>query len=243
MKTNPFGAARAYNAMIPMKKTDVAAIMKEHTLNQKGSLTSWNDAKGFGFITPENGGDRIFAHISAYQGQGRPSSGRQVNFALTKDKQGRLRASQFQYAGAARLSASVAPGVWLGLLVAAGVLGALGLLSWLDYVPMLLPAAYGVMSLVTFLMYAVDKGAAERGNQRVPEGRLHLFELLCGWPGALVGQQFFRHKTRKTSFQATFWLQVLLNLAALGWLLTWPEAESARQVLGIKPVWLIPMSL
>lgn len=226
-----------------MKKADIVAILKEHTLNQRGSLTSWNDAKGFGFITPENGGNRIFAHISAYQGQGRPSSGHQVNFALTKDKQGRLRASQFQYAGAARLGASVAPGVWWALLIAAGVLGALSLLSWLGYVPLLVPAVYGVMSLITFLMYAVDKGAAERGNRRVPEGRLHLFELLCGWPGALVGQQFFRHKTRKASFQATFWFQVLLNLAVLGWLLTWPAAESARQALGIEPVWLIHMSL
>lgn len=70
------------------------------------------------------------------------------------------------------------------------------------------------MSLITFLMYAVDKGAAESGNQRVPEGRLHLFELLCGWPGALVGQQFFRHKTRKTSFQVAFWFNVILRPAA-----------------------------
>ncbi|MCL1478715.1 MAG: cold shock domain-containing protein [Marinobacter sp.] len=85
----------------------------------KGSLTSWNDAKGFGFITPESGGERVFAHISAYQGRGRPLASRKVVYAQMKDKQGRLRAARFQYSGAARLGATVTPGVWIALLVAA----------------------------------------------------------------------------------------------------------------------------
>lgn len=208
-------------------------------MNQKGSLTSWNDAKGFGFITPENGGERLFAHISAYQGRGRPSASRKVVYSQTKDEKGRLRAASFQYAGVARHRAAVAFGVWVALLIAAAVLGSVSTLYLQGYVPVLLPVAYGVMSLVTFLMYAIDKGAAESGNRRVPEGRLHLFELLCGWPGALVGQQFFRHKTRKTSFQVAFWFNVILNLAVLGWLLVWPDAEFARQALEIKPVMVI----
>ncbi|MBZ2168784.1 DUF1294 domain-containing protein [Marinobacter sp. F4216] len=208
-------------------------------MNQKGLLSSWNDAKGFGFITPENEGKRLFAHISAYQGRGRPSAGDKVVYAQTKDEKGRLRAASFQYAGVVRHRAALATGVWVALLIAAAVGGAISVLYILGYVPLLLPVAYGAMSLVTFLMYAVDKGAAERGNRRVPEGRLHLFELLCGWPGALVGQQFFRHKTRKTSFQAAFWFNVILNLAVLGWLLVWPDAEFARQALEIKPVMLL----
>ncbi|TKV68052.1 DUF1294 domain-containing protein [Marinobacter panjinensis] len=212
-------------------------------MNQKGSLTSWNDAKGFGFITPENGGERLFAHISAYQGRGRPSASCKVVYAQTKDEKGRLRAASFQYAGVARhraaAAAAAATGAWVSLLIAAAVGGAVSVLYLQGYVPLLLPVAYGVMSLVTFLMYAVDKGAAESGNRRVPEGRLHLFELLCGWPGALVGQQFFRHKTRKTSFQVAFWFNVILNLAVLGWLLMWPDAEFARQALDIEPVMLL----
>ena len=208
-------------------------------MNQKGSLTSWNDAKGFGFITPDNGGERLFAHISAYQGRGRPLASRKVVYSQTKDGKGRLRAASFQYAGIARHRAAVAPGVWVALLIAAAVGGAVSTLYLQGYVPVLLPVAYGVMSLVTFLMYAIDKGAAESGRRRVPEGRLHLLELLCGWPGALVGQQFFRHKTRKTSFQVVFWFYVILNLSVLGWLLFWPDAEFARQALEIKPVMLI----
>ena len=52
----------------------------------------------------------------------------------------------------------------------------------------------------------------------MPENTLHLLALLGGWPGALVAQAQFRHKTRKVSFRAVFWLTVAVNLAALGWL-------------------------
>jgi len=34
---------------------------------------------------------------------------------------------------------------------------------------------------------------------------------LGGWPGALLAQQLFRHKTRKLSYQLLFWAIVLLH--------------------------------
>ena len=34
---------------------------------QTGTVKWFNDAKGFGFITPENGGDDLFAHFSEVQ--------------------------------------------------------------------------------------------------------------------------------------------------------------------------------
>ena len=40
---------------------------------------------------------------------------------------------------------------------------------------------------------------------------MHITELLGGWPGALIAQQVFRHKTRKASFQTVFWLIVLVH--------------------------------
>lgn len=205
-------------------------------MDHKGLLTAWSDDKGFGFITPAIGGERVFAHISAYSGRGRPSANREVRYSLTEDPQGRIRAGKFQYAGVGRLGASVAPGFWLALLIAAGVLGALGSAHLFGFLPVFVPAAYAGMSLLSLAMYALDKAAAVKGHRRVPENRLHLFELLCGWPGALIGQQLFRHKTRKRSFQFGFWLCVLVNLGALGWLLLCPEAARVRWQLGVQPL-------
>jgi len=201
-------------------------------LNQKGLLTAWNDAKGFGFITPEGGGERVFAHISTYAGRGRPVSNRKVTYSIAKDAQGRLRAGRFQYAGAAKVGASVAPGFWVAAAVMLLFFTTLAGLFYQRYLPVSIMAAYGGVSLVSFVMYWIDKQAARRGGQRIAENTLHLFELCCGWPGALVAQQAFGHKTRKGSYQFVFWLAVLTNLGALGWLLVAPEAMSWRQQLG-----------
>lgn len=201
-------------------------------MNQKGLLTAWNDAKGFGFITPEGGGECVFAHISVYVGRGRPVSDRKVAYSITKDSQGRPRAGRFQYAGAAKVGASIAPGVWLATAVVLVFFTILAGLFHRGYLPIAIPAAYGGVSLVLFVMYWIDKRAAQRGGQRTAENTLHLFELCCGWPGALIAQQVFRHKTRKGSYQFVFWLAVLANLGALGWLLVAPEASAMRQQLG-----------
>ncbi|MBE0486063.1 cold shock and DUF1294 domain-containing protein [Marinobacter sp.] len=198
-------------------------------MNQKGMLTAWNDAKGFGFISPEGGGERVFAHISSYAGRGRPVANRKVTFSTTKDDQGRLRAGRFQYVGAAKVGANIAPGVWMAATVVLVFFSVLAGLFYHGYLPISIPAAYGGVSLVLFVMYWIDKKAAQRGAQRTAEKTLHFFELCCGWPGALMAQQVFRHKTRKGSYQFVFWLAVLANLGALGWLLVAPEAMGLRQ--------------
>ena len=74
-------------------------------------------------------------------------------------------------------------------------------------------ALYAVASLLTFFLYWRDKHSALKDHWRTPETTLHFFELAGGWPGALVAQQVFRHKTRKLSYQLTFWLIVVLHQA------------------------------
>lgn len=79
---------------------------------------------------------------------------------------------------------------------------------------------YALLSIITFAVYGQDKSAAERGRWRTPESTLHLLSLAGGWPGALVGQRVFRHKTRKQPFRTVFWLTVVANVAAVAWLLS-----------------------
>ncbi|RZL32929.1 MAG: DUF1294 domain-containing protein [Rubrivivax sp.] len=74
--------------------------------------------------------------------------------------------------------------------------------------------AYSAMSMATFIVYALDKRAAARGDWRVAESTPHLLSLACGWPGALLAQQTLRHKSAKASFRRVYWLTVAVNIAA-----------------------------
>ena len=72
------------------------------------------------------------------------------------------------------------------------------------------------VSAATFLVYAADKSAAERGRWRVRERTLHLWSLLGGWPGAFLAQRALRHKTRKEEFLSAFWRTVAANCGFIG---------------------------
>ena len=73
-----------------------------------------------------------------------------------------------------------------------------------------------VMSLVCFLAYGLDKRKAVKGGRRVSEHTLHLMAFLGGWPGALLGQRHFRHKTQKVTFRIMFWMVVVCHVGIVG---------------------------
>ena len=56
----------------------------------------------------------------------------------------------------------------------------------------IITSIYGLMSLITFAVYYLDKRAARLGRPRTPEVTLHVLELLGGWPGALLAQRLER---------------------------------------------------
>jgi uncharacterized membrane protein YsdA (DUF1294 family) len=76
-------------------------------------------------------------------------------------------------------------------------------------------AVVGILSLVAFVAYGFDKRRAQASGRRVPENTFHLLALFGGWPGGLLGQRIFRHKTQKLGFRVVFWLCVTLHLAAV----------------------------
>ncbi len=67
-------------------------------MEQQGRLTQWNDAKGFGFITPLAKGPQIFVHISQFQQEHRrPCLNDQLTYMIGRDERGRLRAENVKY--------------------------------------------------------------------------------------------------------------------------------------------------
>ena len=74
-----------------------------------------------------------------------------------------------------------------------------------------------VMSVVTFFMYGWDKRQAKLDRWRTPEKSLHMLALLGGWPGAILAQRWFRHKTQKVSFQIVSWLIAALHVGLIAW--------------------------
>ena len=215
-------------------------------MERRGTLKSWNDDKGFGFIQPEGGGEQLFVHISAMRGDSRPQVGDAVVYVAGSDAQGRPRAQHMRHAGlsldrpairrkpagaakspkpAAAKTSRPARGerppqsgiqqlpFKLLVLAALCVLPIWGSLVLLERGLVWVLLAYPLVSLFSFCQYWLDKQSAQKGRWRTPENSLHIAELLGGWPGALVAQQVFRHKTRKISFQLVFWAIVALHQA------------------------------
>lgn len=79
-------------------------------------------------------------------------------------------------------------------------------------VPSWVAGLYLFASLLAFVMYAIDKRAATQRNWRISESTLLGLGFAGGWPGAVLAQQFFRHKTSKSTFQRAFWTSVFFNL-------------------------------
>lgn len=183
-----------------------------------GRITDWNDGKGFGFVLPYNGGTRTFVHISQFQrGSRRPVAGDLILYVPVVDERGRSNAQQIRYAGAkveTVRAPSRLPRAALGIsaLAFGTVAYAMGVL------PPVLLAVYLGASARSYWLYRADKSAAKYGRSRIPENTLHMADLLSGWPGALIAQHQFHHKTVKQPFQFVFWLTVVLNLAACVWL-------------------------
>ena len=79
-----------------------------------------------------------------------------------------------------------------------------------------------VISGITYLAYGWDKQQARENLWRMPEAKLHVMELLGGWPGAFLAQRRLRHKCSKVSYQVVFWLIVLAyQVAAFDSLQEW----------------------
>lgn len=60
-------------------------------MRQNGTVKFFNQAKGYGFISPDDGGKDVFVHITAVQRSGLPDlqEGSKISFEIQPDKRGR----------------------------------------------------------------------------------------------------------------------------------------------------------
>ena len=58
-----------------------------------------------------------------------------------------------------------------------------------------------IINIVTFFYFGLDKIKARLSHRRISEKILWFFPAIGGSIGALAGMYFFRHKTKKASFQ------------------------------------------
>jgi uncharacterized membrane protein YsdA (DUF1294 family)/cold shock CspA family protein len=187
-------------------------------MRQAGRIKSWNADKGYGFIDVHADLKDVFFHVTALQNRAvPPKPGDRVSFELGTGKDGRKQAINVAIAGAAA-PAPRGNADWLRALL--GLVALLGVTAGglAGYLPRQAGLVCLLSSLIAFAAYAHDKRQASKQAWRTPESHLHLIALFGGWPGALAAQHLLRHKNRKASFQAVFWLTALLNVAVLAWM-------------------------
>ncbi len=186
----------------------------------EGTLTSWNDDRGFGRIESRQGGEPIFVHISAWpRGSSRPQINQPVTFEVEVGPKGK-RAKNVALVRArvpARRKERAPRAQWgtATLFVIPVFLLIYLVLAVVWRLPNWVAGVYAALSMVTFFAYAQDKSSAAHGAWRTPESTLHFLSLAGGWPGALIAQQLLRHKSTKQEFRRLFWATVALNIVGL----------------------------
>lgn len=72
-------------------------------------------------------------------------------------------------------------------------------------------------SIVTFVLYGIDKGVAKTRGTRVPEIVLHAFALAGGFAGGWLGRAIFHHKTLHRSFAAVLAVSTVAWIGVAVW--------------------------
>src|SRR5664279_220179 len=83
-------------------------------MRYQGRITTWKDVQGFGFITPNGGGEPVFVHIKTFSNrQRRPVENEIVTYELTTDERQRPRAVHVALVGERRIEHSPARSGWI----------------------------------------------------------------------------------------------------------------------------------
>ena len=82
----------------------------------------------------------------------------------------------------------------------------------------ILAIIFGVLSVITFFMYGVDKFKAQRGKWRISEKTLLVSSFIGGAVGGFLAMQLFRHKTKHWYFNVVNILGLVWQIGLIVWL-------------------------
>jgi len=212
-------------------------------IRKKGKIIKWNDQKGFGFILPHDSEKNIFVHIKSFSDKStRAAEGQNVTYTVEQNNDGRNSAikvsrstdnivrnrassnrnknNNAQYKRVninntqsdLKSAHSISP---LYIIIIFSFLVFLLHFFIEGKLPLLVIGIYIMMGILTYYIYSEDKDMAINNERRISEQRLLALSLFGGWLGALIAQQKFRHKTKKISFQMSFWTTVFFNIILL----------------------------
>ena len=71
-----------------------------------------------------------------------------------------------------------------------------------------------IINIAAFCMYGLDKSAAIKQKERIPNKVLLFMAVIGGSVGALAGMYTFRHKTKKWYYTVTVPVILLLQITA-----------------------------
>lgn len=212
-------------------------------IRKKGKIIKWNDEKGYGFILPNDSQKNIFVHIKSFSDKSlRPTVGEHVTYTVQQNNDGRDSAIRVSRATDnvlrnrtsgnrkkninpsykrinknsiqtdTKSSHSISP-IYIVIILSFSVF--LIHFSIEGKLPPFVIPIYIIMGMMTYYIYSEDKDMAINNERRTSEQRLLALSLFGGWLGALIAQQKFRHKTKKISFQMSFWTTVFFNVILL----------------------------
>jgi uncharacterized membrane protein YsdA (DUF1294 family) len=82
----------------------------------------------------------------------------------------------------------------------------------------ILAIIFGILSVITFFMYGVDKFKAQRGKWRISEKALLISSFIGGAVGGFLAMQLFRHKTKHWYFNVVNILGLVWQIGLIAWL-------------------------
>ena len=82
----------------------------------------------------------------------------------------------------------------------------------------ILVTIFGILSVITFFMYGIDKFKAQRGKWRISEKALLVSSFIGGAVGGFLAMQLFRHKTKHWYFSVVNILGLVWQIGLIAWL-------------------------